>query len=233
MGFSVGMFQVDLKEDKYSNPVQLELYGNLRETEFVLRKLTEDYHFGFELWEIKQESKVEKDIIVRVELDGKFYDRKVREYIVPETLNAYYLRSEKLLFVEANWQQREFSYRAFKRALKLNAQKPVINLLSIFKESDDSTKVNVKRPVPTSRVVAVSGTNLSNDELVRQLLEEDDGVLNSVVVTYTTGGITVKFSINIEGGIWLMGKYDNIETALQLLQGIYYTYVKPNIETWT
>ncbi len=228
MGLSVGMFKVNLTQDKYSTPVQLELYDDLRETEFILRKLSDNYHYGFELWEIKQERKIERDIIVKVEVDGKFYERQVREYIVPETLNAYYLRKENILFLNANWQQREFAYKALRKHLKLHVLKPEIDLFSIFKESEDSTKVNVKRPVPTSRLVAVSGMNLSNDELVRQLLEEDDGTLNSVVVTFTTGGTTVKFSINSEGGIWLMGKYDNIEIALKILLGIYRTYVKPN-----
>jgi len=228
VGFSVGMFKVELKEDKYSIPIQLEMYNHLRDTEFVLRKLSDDYHFGFELWEIKQERKVEKDIIVKVEVNGEFLERQVREYIVPETLNAFYLRREQVLFVEANWQQRDFTYNALRKSLKLNARKPSIDLLAIFRESEDSTKVNVKRPVPTSRRVAVSGMNLSNDELVKQLLEEDDGILNSVVVTFTTGGTTVKFSINSEGGIWLMGKYENIEIALKILLGIYEKYVKPN-----
>ena len=106
MGLSVGTFKVELKEDKYSVPIQLEMYNHLRETEFVLRKLSEDYHFGFELWEVKQERKIVRDIIVKVEINGKFYERQVREYIVPETLNAFYLRSEQILFIEANWQQR-------------------------------------------------------------------------------------------------------------------------------
>jgi len=225
MAVSLGIHYVDLVNPMYKKAVQLELLGHLRESNFEVRQLSSNYRQGFELWEIEQERKVEQSIIVSIRSeDGRFCEQRVNEFLVPETLKAYYLREEQLFFISGNSRQRDTAYKRLSEILSV--RRPLIDLEGVIKRTEDLTKISIERNDPRGRKVAVGGNDLKNDGLVRYLLEEEEGNINSVVVYFTIGGVAHKLGINSIGGIRLFGKYDDIDQVLHIMREFYMKVVK-------
>jgi len=230
MATSFGLFHCKIKgeNEEFSTPVQLTLGGILRDTKFTFRQIAKNYHQGFSFWEIEQERKVDELIIVAITNENKTEYKQISEYIVPETLKAYYLPNE-ILLVEGSTVKRKYAYRQIRENFKqdIDITEPLIDINELIRYVEKVERANIQKSSASIRNIMLIGESVSDDMLFDQLLEEG-GQLKSMKVSFLYKETTHKLNISENGGIYLIGKYESIDIQLEILRVFYEDVLKLN-----
>lgn len=230
MASSYGLFHCKINGEKsrFSTPVQLTLGGILRDTQFTFRKISDDYHQGFSFWEIEQERKVDELIIVAITNNNKTEYMRISEYIVPETLNAYYLPHE-ILIVEGSIVKRNYAYKQIREHFKQDIEitEPLIDINELIHYVEKVEKANIQKTSASVRRITLIGESVSDDILFDQLLEEG-GQLKSVRVSFQYRGTTHRLNVSENGGIFLIGRYESVSIQLEVIKAFYEEVLKLN-----
>lgn len=230
MAVSLGIFncKINSNQKEFKTPIQLTLGGLPRNTQFTFRLINENYHQGFSLWEIEQERKVDEVILVAFNNEGKTEYKRISEYIVPETLKAYYLPDE-ILLIEGSTIKRRYSYKLIKEKFgnNISISEPVVNITELIKHVENVEKANIQRPSTSADKVLLIGGSVSEDIIFDQLLLEG-GHLKSVKVSFLYKDTLHKLNISENGGLYLIGKYESVDIQLEVIKVFYEDYLKLN-----
>lgn len=230
MGIPLGIFncKIDSKQNEFKTPIQLTLGGFPRNTQFTFRLINKDYHQGFSLWEIEQERKVDEVILVAFNNEGKTEYKRISEYIIPETLKAYYLPDE-ILLIEGSTIKRRYSYKLIKENFgnSISISEPVVNITELIKHVENVEKARIQRQSTSADKILLIGGSVAEDIIFDQLLEEG-GQLKSVRISFLYGDTLHRLNISENGSLYLIGNYESVNIQLEVIKVFYEDYLKLN-----
>ena len=228
MGRSFGLFKAQIPDtQEFKTHFNYEMFGRLRETQFVLRCINTNYAEGFQLWEVQQERKKQEHIIVAVEQEGQSMFVETNEYIIPERLSAYYDASLELFLIAGNTQQRDFCKRQIESHFgQIVIREPEINIRELISLTEQIQSAHISRPGNAkAKRVSFRGAQVERDHYFTSLLEEGAEVTGATVL-YTYNNVTHKIYVSENGGVFLIGKYSDPVAELRIIKAFYEDVLK-------